>query len=663
MILVTLGTQSQKFYRLLDAIENLNTKEEIIVQAGGSADYKSEKMKIFDFISYEEMNDYIDKADLIITHGGTGSIIMPLQKKKKIIACARLEKYGEHINDHQKEIVDVFAKEKYILNFNDGDDLQKIYEESKDFIPKKYDSNTKEFKKNLQKEIDFSNKKTLFWPFAIMLFVLFALLNHFIPLSGDDWGNAMTNVNSIFQAISLALDRFFLHEGRLISRIFIYLFSSNKFIWNLLCAFLITITFVLINKLVNNKSNKFIIFLTFTFFLFLNNEVLKETIFWLTGNLTYFLPTVLSLIFLYINRRILDNEFNLSGFKFIISLVLLALVSMMVEPVSAAMVLATFILFIFTAIKLRKFDVKRFSYFVIITIGFILMICSPGASMRLNTTTFSNMGIIDKIINNIANFINYTYLINSFLIILMSLSIYLILKNNKIKFSNIFSVLLFIFVGFTVLINCYKFAQHYFNINIGLLNKLLFLGNSNNVLIIIIWILFTLLFIYLIFKYIKGNEKFKIIFYTIIGYSANCAMLLSPIWGGRTTFFTVFMLFIACMFIFNYYKYDLFDNKIIKYILVFFTICFIICMLILYHSVYLQNKDRELSINKQIKDNKKIIEYYDIPFYAVFNPNASTEYHQQTFKNYYGIKEDVKLKRLTLYYKYAIIYKGEDGKI
>ena len=35
MILVTLGTQKQKFYRLLDAVEKLNTDEEIIVKAGG----------------------------------------------------------------------------------------------------------------------------------------------------------------------------------------------------------------------------------------------------------------------------------------------------------------------------------------------------------------------------------------------------------------------------------------------------------------------------------------------------------------------------------------------------------------------------------------------------------------------------------------------------
>ena len=177
MILVTLGTQSQKFYRLLDAVEKLNTKEKIIVQAGGSADYKSEKMEIFDFISYDKMQEYIDKADLIITHCGTGSIVMPLQKSKKIIACARLEKYGEHVNDHQKEIVDVFAEEGHILKFDDGDDLQKIYDKSKTFKLKKYVSNTENFKKELQKEIALlSNSKNLCWIILVILLVLCLLI-------------------------------------------------------------------------------------------------------------------------------------------------------------------------------------------------------------------------------------------------------------------------------------------------------------------------------------------------------------------------------------------------------------------------------------------------------------------------------------------------------
>ena len=55
MILVTLGTQDQKFYRLLDCIEKSKIKDEIIVQAGGSSDYVSKKMKILKFINYDEI--------------------------------------------------------------------------------------------------------------------------------------------------------------------------------------------------------------------------------------------------------------------------------------------------------------------------------------------------------------------------------------------------------------------------------------------------------------------------------------------------------------------------------------------------------------------------------------------------------------------------------
>lgn len=154
MILVTLGTQTQKFERLLKAIENSRLDDEIIVQAGGSADFQSKKMKIMKFINYEEMNELIEKADFIITHGGTGSIIMPLQKNKKVIACARLEKYREHINDHQKELVSIFAEEGYILELREADKLDEVLKKLKTWEPKKYISNTENFIKNLKEEID-----------------------------------------------------------------------------------------------------------------------------------------------------------------------------------------------------------------------------------------------------------------------------------------------------------------------------------------------------------------------------------------------------------------------------------------------------------------------------------------------------------------------------
>lgn len=152
MILVTLGTQHQEFTRLLDYIEKSKIKDKIIVQAGYTK-YKSKKMKMFDFIDYDKMAEYVKDADLIITHGGTGSITGPLKEGKKVIACARLAKYGEHVDDHQTEIVDVFSDEGYILKLDENTNLDDLIKRVKTFRPKKFESNTSNFIKKLEKEL------------------------------------------------------------------------------------------------------------------------------------------------------------------------------------------------------------------------------------------------------------------------------------------------------------------------------------------------------------------------------------------------------------------------------------------------------------------------------------------------------------------------------
>ena len=153
MILVTLGTQKQPFTRLLQKIDDSSINEKIVVQAGYTV-YNSKKMQIFDFIPYDEMNKLIDEADLIITHGGTGSITMPLKKQKKVIACPRLAKYGEHVDDHQIEIVDVFSDEGYILKLDENTKLDDLIKKIKTFKPKEFKSNTKKFIKKLTNEIN-----------------------------------------------------------------------------------------------------------------------------------------------------------------------------------------------------------------------------------------------------------------------------------------------------------------------------------------------------------------------------------------------------------------------------------------------------------------------------------------------------------------------------
>lgn len=162
MIFVILGTQDKKFPRLLEAIQKqidegkIDKKEEIIVQAG-STKFESKDMKIVDYLPVNEFEELIDKADIIICHAGVGTILTALKKGKKIIAAARLKKYGEHVNDHQLQILDNFTKKGYILPLEDFDKIDVLIKKAKDFIPKKFTSNKKFFLKQLEKQIDILN--------------------------------------------------------------------------------------------------------------------------------------------------------------------------------------------------------------------------------------------------------------------------------------------------------------------------------------------------------------------------------------------------------------------------------------------------------------------------------------------------------------------------
>lgn len=157
LILVTLGTQDKKFSRLLEAVQKQialgNIKDKVIVQAGCTS-FQSKDMEVFDLIPMDRFAELIKECNLLITHGGVGSIIEGLKNSKVVIAAPRLKKYKEHTNDHQLQIIENFSEEGFILPLYDFDKLDEILIKSKKFIPKKYISNTSKFLSLIEKQID-----------------------------------------------------------------------------------------------------------------------------------------------------------------------------------------------------------------------------------------------------------------------------------------------------------------------------------------------------------------------------------------------------------------------------------------------------------------------------------------------------------------------------
>ena len=101
MIFVTLGTQDKTFKRLLIKIDELIDKGiiqgEVIVQAGKTS-YQSNHMMLFTFCSQEQLNQYVEECDYMITHAGVGSIINGINHQKKVIAVARKNVESNIIN-------------------------------------------------------------------------------------------------------------------------------------------------------------------------------------------------------------------------------------------------------------------------------------------------------------------------------------------------------------------------------------------------------------------------------------------------------------------------------------------------------------------------------------------------------------------------------------
>lgn len=111
MIFVTVGTHEQPFNRLVEYMDKWAAEhdEEVIMQTGFST-YEPKHCEWSKLYPYSQMVELVEKARIVITHGGPSSFIMPLQIGKVPIVVPRKKEYDEHVNDHQVEFSKAVAE-------------------------------------------------------------------------------------------------------------------------------------------------------------------------------------------------------------------------------------------------------------------------------------------------------------------------------------------------------------------------------------------------------------------------------------------------------------------------------------------------------------------------------------------------------------------------
>jgi UDP-N-acetylglucosamine transferase subunit ALG13 len=146
LIFITVGTQNFQFDRLLRHLDYLiytsEIKEKVYAQIGHST-YKPKSYNFFRFTNGDHMDELYKKSDLIISHGGTSSIINALKMNKKIIVLPRLKRFNEHVDDHQVEICDKLQNEGHLISVQNIEQLSSIIREVRKKELKPYNFNNK----------------------------------------------------------------------------------------------------------------------------------------------------------------------------------------------------------------------------------------------------------------------------------------------------------------------------------------------------------------------------------------------------------------------------------------------------------------------------------------------------------------------------------------
>jgi UDP-N-acetylglucosamine--N-acetylmuramyl-(pentapeptide) pyrophosphoryl-undecaprenol N-acetylglucosamine transferase len=96
--------------------------EEVVIQCGVGG-HRPEGVESSETLSFDRMQTVLRDADIVVCHGGTGSLITALRQGCRVIAVPRLFSKREVYDDHQEEIVNAFVARGLILRADTLDDL------------------------------------------------------------------------------------------------------------------------------------------------------------------------------------------------------------------------------------------------------------------------------------------------------------------------------------------------------------------------------------------------------------------------------------------------------------------------------------------------------------------------------------------------------------
>lgn len=149
MIFVTYGTQPHDFKYLGTLVNTIDPEYQVAVQIGESTNnITRDNTQVVQYL--DNFAEYLANCDILITHGGVGSIMGGLKLRKKVIVVPRLAREHEHVDDHQLEVTNKLANEGYVYYMHRDENINQVLTDVNKTNFKPYISNTANFVDQLE---------------------------------------------------------------------------------------------------------------------------------------------------------------------------------------------------------------------------------------------------------------------------------------------------------------------------------------------------------------------------------------------------------------------------------------------------------------------------------------------------------------------------------
>lgn len=477
-----------------------------------------------------------------------------------------------------------------------------------------------------------------YFPILAALFVAFFMyrISTLTPLAGDDWGYALNGIQE--NPFVLTLQFYMSWSGRIMSELYGFIMTPHKEIWNLLNAVLFGwLTYVIVK--ISTKKHTLLSSLVLIVLIFsVKDELRMETYTWLMGT-TYVIPLVLALSYFYFIKDYIFSGNRLSNIKIFILSAISFYIGLTMENIAVAMVVAQIILIIYVFINEKRLDTFLTLQFIFSLTAFIILRMSPGSEFRLlrDYSEWIKIGVFEQLKYNYPNFINYTFIQNKMLVMIFSLILFIatnlfIYSHKKYRNLLLFSMpILALAIVSSMALSLQQFTVFEF---------LLPMTQSDSLFSLIFWPIFTITLLIILCIILENNQRDLAIFFILMAGLTNGAMMLSPIFGFRSSLYTVFFMFVVILILLDQIPIlNWIQITLILLSLVFIT-KYSINLLYKYEMVARVQKMR-LSQIEYYKVNPDVTDVWLIrfPINTIHAGDIEIDdtYHMDTFKEFYGL--------------------------